>query len=379
MIADSASPPSLRQHLPEIDGLRGVAVALVFFNHSIQLFPGGPATGGTVWNPANGAWLGVDLFFLVSGYLITTILLASRSQERPFRVFWFRRALRIFPLAYFYLAVLVTLGLVRSSFHELAHSSLPLWIGAYVVNFHIAAHGWSLPEVSHLWSLAIEEQFYLLWPLLVLWLPVRRLPLVLISIIALSPLLRWYVSGASGSNAVYVLTYTRLDGLAMGALIATALQGPWRDKLFQTSRKLVVPSLLVIAVVLGIPLGVTAVHPLLFDIFGYSFVCMAFAVWTLRALDPTSRARRYLRVNPLRRIGTLCYGLYIWHPLVARFVRQGAVWSTVAVPRGVLGLLWLALTFLVANASYRWLEVPFLRLKSRFPIVQAAGAVTPVG
>jgi peptidoglycan/LPS O-acetylase OafA/YrhL len=371
---ESVPPPSLRHHVPEIDGLRGIAIGLVLFNHSTQIFHDSTVDAHPFWGLSHGAWLGVDLFFVVSGYLITTILLSSRHHTSPFRTFWFRRALRIFPLAYFYLVLLVALGLARPRFHDLAYSSLPVWIATYAVNFRIALEGWTFPEVSHLWSLAIEEQFYLVWPFLVLALSVRRLQSVLLALLAVTPFVRWLTSESYGSDAVYVLTFTRWDGLAAGALIATALQGPFRSTFFVWSRRLFFPSLLIVAATFAVPLGVTSHHPTWFDVIGYSLITLALAVWTVRALDPSARFRRYLRLRPLTYAGTLCYGLYIWHPLVGRVVRQTLAGLGLGSMRELLVLVWIALTFATAAASYRWLEAPFLRLKAHFPAV-ASGSL----
>jgi peptidoglycan/LPS O-acetylase OafA/YrhL len=360
--------PNALALVPGIDGLRGLAILFVLFNHATEVFASGDRLQTSwFWRCSPGAWLGVDLFFVVSGFLITNILLSARSRPRPFRTFLIRRALRIFPLAFLYLAVLIALGFFWERFAVMRHPSTIAWITTYLINYRIAFKGWHLAEVSILWSLAVEEQFYAGWPLLALKLPLRFLGRLLVVVVIVTPLIRWEIAPRLGSAAVYVLTITRWDALAAGALLALAWRSPARPAVLLWSRRLLVPSIVVIAVMLGVPFGPeNALHPRWFDAFGYSLVAGAFFVWTGVALDPRSRLQVVLSSRVLRYLGKRCYGLYIWHILTGMILRTGLerlglVWSF-----ELQVLVWVGFLVAVAAASFRFFEEPFLRLKDRF-------------
>ena len=170
------------RQIPALDGLRGIAIAAVMVFHftlygpySNALMRGLPAIGPAL-HLAMAGWGGVDLFFVLSGYLITAILLRTKAAPGYFRRFYARRVLRIFPLYYLFLAVGIALS-SRLPPAWSAEGSWQLWLWTYLTNFKIGSAGWSsVPRAyEHFWSLAVEEQFYLLWPLLVFKLDERRL------------------------------------------------------------------------------------------------------------------------------------------------------------------------------------------------------------
>lgn len=219
------------RHIPALDGLRGIAILLVVVLHATEAFgrvhPIAPTTTAIV----NVGFTGVDLFFVLSGFLISGILLASKESPSYFRVFYIRRTLRIFPLYYAYLGLIfVVLPLVseqiRSNYAELrAHQ---LWYWTYLGNVANAIHGgWRMDGAltGHFWSLAVEEQFYLIWPTVVLFLSARSLRNLCLAIIVATPFVRLGLRLADVNPiAVYVLTFCRADALAFGALIAVALR-----------------------------------------------------------------------------------------------------------------------------------------------------------
>lgn len=353
-------------YLPAIDGLRGIAILMVLFNHSTQLFDLPHYQERALWRMTPGAFMGVDLFFVVSGYLITSILL--RAQEKPgaFRVFWLRRALRIFPLAYLYLAALACLAYFTRFFPNLRHPEWFAWVGGYGVNFYVASHGWIAPAMSILWSLAVEEQFYTLWPAVALYASRKTLVRVLGAVILLTPVARALSSHYLGSSAAYVLTFCRWDSLAVGAALAMLWSSEWQAQTSLWCKRLLWPSLIPPLVVLLFPLGPEhAVHSELFDTIGYSFLGWAFFVWTANALEPSPRLARLLTLRPLTYMGKLCYGLYIWHVVSADATqliagKLHAHWSFY-----VQVAVWLCVLFAVATASFRLFESPLLRLKDR--------------
>ncbi len=212
--------------IPALDGLRGIAIILVLLHHFTYYRP----TAGVdalIGNVVFFGWTGVDLFFVLSGFLITGILLDTRDSERYFTTFYARRILRIFPLYY----LVLFLAFVVLPKFPAVHPVLvgqddlppqwPYWL--YLTNVLIADRGWVHGWVDVAWSLAIEEHFYLVWPL-VIWLCPPRLVAVLCAVIILAePAARVFARAAMvESLPIYVLTWFRLDGLAMGALLALA-------------------------------------------------------------------------------------------------------------------------------------------------------------
>jgi len=219
----ASRPTGAPQHVRAFDGLRGIAIILVLLRHVGEDSPA-RRVGGVVAAALNAGWLGVDVFFVLSGFLITGILLDARGDgaqpaDGYFRRFYARRALRIFPAYYLFLAVVVLIGRP-----PMPHGAW--WYWSYLPNVLIARHGWpdGTWDTGHLWSLAVEEQFYLVWPAIIAWTPRRRLPVLCLAVIVAAVALRVVLLPAL---AAYVLTPARADTLAVGAVLAIALRsGP---------------------------------------------------------------------------------------------------------------------------------------------------------
>jgi len=358
--------PSSPPHHATLDGLRAIAVLLVLYNHAPQLLGSGGGDDGAVWHGSPGAWLGVDLFFVLSGFLITSILRHGRQRPHALRRFWIRRALRIFPLAYAYLAVLALVGWCVPGYAHLRTDATYPWAASYLLNFHIAWHGWSTAALGILWSLAVEEHFYLLWPLGALRASRRTLVGLLVAMIAFTPLVRALTLPHLGAVGVYVTTFCRWDTLACGALLALAWDSPGRERIRRVASWLAWPSLAVIAAVVAIPVSpIAPTTPTWFHVVGYSAVAGAFTVWCACALDPSPSLRRMLGHPALAAIGRISYGLYVWHVLVAEAIVRALARLHLAPGLGVQVAIWLAALGVVAAASYRWFEAPLLRWKDR--------------
>jgi peptidoglycan/LPS O-acetylase OafA/YrhL len=218
-----------RGHIAELDGLRALAAILVLLYHFSPHAP----IGSPLWKIESIGWIGVDLFFVLSGFLITGILLDTREERLYYKNFYLRRALRVFPLYY----VVIFLGLAiqiawhdESIIHNLYETS---WFSVYLGNIRIAFknHAPLAGFLGPFWSLQIEEQFYLLFPFLVRKLSQKTLFWMLVCVVVLSGPLRWglYLLSPHRELLQYTALPCRLDGLALGALLALRVRmSPWR-------------------------------------------------------------------------------------------------------------------------------------------------------
>jgi len=397
-LAGRAAPPPLRPilttklpppvtdppgHLPALDGLRGLAILLVMGHHFVfGISPSGPVERSVV-SVLGAGWIGVDLFFVLSGFLITGILYDSREQGHYYRNFYWRRILRIFPLYY-----AVLLGATFLAPSVMQHFSaapdqsmsqeLP-WAWIYGANFRMAWTGrLSLGYLAHFWSLAVEEHFYLVWPLLVGTLSRRWLMRVCGFLILGAFLMRVGLAGTHGHwMAVMWLTPCRIDALALGGFIALAARGPG------TIAVLVEPATVAAAlggaILVGFFLGGGGFDPendRILQTLGLTALAVVFGALLIYAICRPARSifGKALRAPILRTLGKYSYGLYVLH-----FPVLVLVLFRLQLPRRLLPILHLplladlaqvatglAVSFALAFLSYQCLEAPFLRLKRRF-------------
>jgi peptidoglycan/LPS O-acetylase OafA/YrhL len=355
-------------HIPALDGLRGVAILLVLMFHV------GTELTDRFERVFGWGFMGVDLFFVLSGFLITRILLATKNAPRYFRNFYARRALRILPLYYGVLLGLTVLWpLVRGPSAGLGTDALWLWL--HLTNLRVAVLGHWLPvpwplNFNHFWSLAVEEQFYLIWPAAVLLLSPRRLLGACALVIASSFVFRWYTAESPPDYTfAYVHTLARIDVLCWGALLAIAadLRGgvrAWSG----VARWLGAVSGLVLLVLAGTR-GLTYRDPWVLRValavtgpFFASFVCLVIE----------GHAKRYAEWRPLRWLGRYSYGLYVFHALfmpgMSRLVTTLTHRSAMDGGVGSVAFVFLAVSIPLgcAVASYELYEKRFLRLKRLF-------------
>ncbi|WP_447601705.1 acyltransferase family protein [Nitrospira sp. Nam80] len=376
---DRLAAVALIEHIPAIDGLRGVAILLVAWYHAPFLFRDNNGFPQEIsqsivqkvfWGMSTAGWIGVDLFFVISGFLITSILIRGRATKGSLRVFWYRRALRILPLAVLYLSVLklnVTLGDPLGML-----SSFDAWPAYlfYMGNFHIAINGWQPVVVMILWSLAVEEQFYMVWPFLVHHVGSKKLILTCLIILALSPIARAIVYWTLDYPAVYVLTVCRLDGLAVGTVLALLVRAErWRIQTLASCRKFVPLALLSAFTVLLGPFSPSfpQTRPLLFTLFGYTWIAISFGLLVGASLQCTGWVQSLLGGRVLMFVGKRCYGFYLWHALVAAMVKK--VVDSLQLDVGLYGLLclWVIGLIVVTTASWCFFEKPILSLKRLVP------------
>lgn len=361
------------RHIPALDGLRGVAVLMVFVFHFCQAYPDGGWFAATVGRVAPLGQSGVDLFFVLSGFLITGILIDARGSDRPLVTFYARRAVRIFPLYYAALGlfcVVVPLIGLRSR----ADLGAVWWYLAYAQNVP-PTFGWNLPGPGHFWSLAVEEHFYLLWPFLVLRSSSRRVAVAAAGMIGLAVACR--VGFVALGLSTFYFTGCRLDGLAVGGLLAVAARAPGGLGRLRQWGPWVVGASVAIGGVLypafsGAGTGwVQVVKPLLYAaLYGgvlATLVGGSAGGWPTRvACWPAFRAT-----------GKYSYAMYVFHPPIL-FLAAGPVGHL--APTGAAATLafaaTLAASYGVAVLSWELFERRFLALKDRFPL--APGRTAPV-
>jgi len=320
-----------------------------------------------------GGFLGVDIFFVLSGYLITTLLVDERDLAGGVALgrFYARRALRLLPALVPLFAVVAVFWTIRPYPSALGPIGSGLAVLAYIGNWIVAASHDGLGYLSHAWSLAIEEQFYVLWPLAFLWLiarvPRARLGTLLIGLAALIGVIRaagWLILG---TTALLYVTPTRADGLLLGCGLALSLRALPALSVWRLAR---LPAVGWSAAVALIGLFVVTAEPEAFAYLGgvTAAVVAAAVLITHLELAPFGVLGRILAQQPLPAVGRISYGLYLFHYPVALFLYG-------PTDRRPLDLgLKLALSFALAIASYLLIERQALRLKRRF----RADAAPPV-
>lgn len=382
MVPDQSVSTSSESHpayLPEVDGLRGIAILLVLWYHAPFLFRQLPEFSaeqtpwsmlGLIGRMSLGGWMGVDLFFVISGFLITSILIRVREEAGSVFVFWGRRALRIFPVAALYLFVLLALVRFNDPLNLLPRFDAWPWYAFYLGNIHIALFGWQPLAVMILWSLALEEQFYLLWPLIVRVSNCHQVLRWSIGCMMMAPLVRALVLFVADYPATYVFTFCRLDALAAGAIVAVLYRsGNWQQHMMACKR-LAVPALAVIMLTLLVPFSpsIPQTRSWLFSVFGYSWLAVGFAILLMASLGAQGPAKVLLRSRVLTFLGRRCYGLYLWH------VVAGGL-TSVVLEQWQVGfyahiVLWSAILLSMACSCWFWFEAPILRLKRLLPYTE---------
>ncbi|MBX6333162.1 MAG: acyltransferase [Gemmatimonadaceae bacterium] len=380
-----APAPSARgqRHIPALDGVRGVAILLVFTYHALRGLPVVRWHEELINRAANAGWVGVDLFFVLSGFLITGILLEAKGGTRYFRSFYTRRVLRIFPL--YFACVALVIWLVPALHLATPADAATLrseqwWYWTYLVNVMVARHDWpsAVWNTGHLWSLSIEEQFYLLWPAVVLVLDDRALLRTAAALVLGATLLRGaLVIAHASATAIYVLLPTRMDSLAAGAGLAVLARAPgaWAALRRWAPAAGTVAALALAAIIYRE--GMLYSERRLTQLAGYPALVALAAVTIVSATSaPAGSVRAWFWSHPvLRFFGRYSYGLYVWHHLAIPLLRT-YVLPDAALPAfhgshlpgyALFYLLALAVSLGVALASWHLLEHPFLSLKRFVP------------
>ena len=331
----AATPDGRRARLsdvriPELDGLRGVAVLAVIVWHYLGVQH---IAGHAHRLAAMGASLtilrsGVDLFFVLSGFLITGILLDHRDSPGLFRVFYTRRFLRIFPVYYLLLLPFALAPLLGVHVPALMDGDAPLPFGAYATftqNYFMAARrGYGAPFGDVTWSLAIEEQFYLVLPAVLRFLPPRLVPRVFVAgaLAAIGLRVAAMLGLPNGYMVAYVATPCRLDALLVGGLIAWALRQPALAERLRRARARIAGALVaLVPLVLVLARAVARDMELPMGLWGHTLLTVFYGLTLLTAvLWSGERLVAPLRASVLARLGMISYAAYLLHSNVLRVV-----------------------------------------------------------
>lgn len=350
--------------MPELDTIRGIAVLGVFSLHAFYWQYAGLSFGpwaSRFMSATQPGWMGVNLFFVLSGFLITGILLDSRNKPHFYRRFYTRRALRILPAYY---ALLILLLLLRSS-------SAPFVGLSFVYLANMTSFFGVVCDYGPLWSLAVEEHFYILWPAVVHKVATRQLFAISAAIVVITPVLRGASFALGHRDGLDWYTWFVADGLAAGSLLAIVLRSSIKRQKVWTLCWVLFgsASLLMVA---GRPFGITTRSRLLGASLQYTTINMMCAsILLLFLLIGTGPAKRYVNLAPLRFLGYLSYGLYLDHLLAFRiYDRLCRQYLPVLLPKsGYFDLV--LVKFVIAGGcaiafaylSRKYFEERFLRLK----------------
>jgi len=341
----------MQKKIPQLDAVRGVAILVVILHNTSGRYPS--LHLGRLF--ADG-WMGVDLFFVLSGFLITGILVDTKHSEHYFKNFYVRRCLRIWPLYYsllFFMFVVIRF-LSPSQSHAVFEQSSPWWAYPFFLqNFLVPVSTNAAGPLGVTWSLAIEEQFYLVWPLVVRFCSYAQIRRIAVAEICISPFLRFYLLRQHVD--LYTNVFCRLDGLMAGALLALLV----RSDNFLPS-KLVKRAWVSLFIAMPLALIAAALNA---SWIVYSLTALASASFVFLSLFS---AQRWLQVIMTNRFmiytGTISYGLYLLHKIPSGVV------ETLHLDRRpflVLPVIF-AGSYAIASLSWNLLEKPFLKLKRFF-------------
>lgn len=380
------------KRLRVLDGLRAMAILIVLWHNCTAGLYHGNSLIKIINLVSNAGWIGVQLFFVLSGFLITGILLDSEKSPRQIRNFYARRVLRIFPPYYMLLIVMcfVVPMLRMQTFPLIDHFGQNIWYWLFLNN-------WSSPLVDdtpmlgHLWSLAVEEQFYLVWPACVLFLPRKTLFFLCVGAIVTAIITRLGLTLYDlkfAEAAAYKFTIARWDALATGAALAILIrQFQYQEMLHKWWRLVAYIAAAYIVLFMLIDRNFAPVGPglILLNQTISAFLFAALIFWAAEKQESTSRSRRFLLHPAMQSIGKYSYAMYLFHmPII---LLSGGFWTKHTVGLSthhpafsitLYALFVFAVSYLLAMVSWICIEQPCLKLKRFFNMSYLASGSTPL-
>jgi peptidoglycan/LPS O-acetylase OafA/YrhL len=374
--------------IASLDGLRGIAILLVLMSHLVlsRIVPRQPRIlmWGLGWVMRYG-WSGVDLFFVLSGFLITGILLHSKGSAHYFKSFYMRRVLRIFPIYYLTLLTLLALEPLVAAGQPWLRALYPTpagWLShfLYYQNWWMPAHEPGKRILSNFWSLGVEEQFYLLWPACVLLAAPRRLKWICLGGSAFALTLRFAMASRGySSDLILTSTATRADSLLIGAFLAIAVQDAvWLRRLKILCPYIFVSSFAFMAVIghFGHEAWKRGYYT---ETIGYTCVACAYACvvfWAFLQNGTRTALDRVLNSSLLRIFGKYSYGLYVYHfaifLVLTRMLSAYSWYGKRFFPSILTCAGFVGVTFAAAAFSFHFIETPFLSMKKNFKAEEPA-------
>jgi peptidoglycan/LPS O-acetylase OafA/YrhL len=357
-------------HVNSLDGIRGIAILLVLFFHCFENIPVFPVN-----YISELGWVGVDLFFVLSGFLITGILVDTKERENYLTSFFAKRALRIFPLYYltltlFFLALKIPgLASINPVF-DTRHYQSSIYYFTFTQNLFFAFNGWGVTDIlNHFWSLAVEEQFYLIWPFVIYYTSRPKVLVICMLLVVVSLVTR---NLNADSDFSYVFTLARVDALGIGAMIAIVIRDHGR-----LLNKLILPvffsSLICLAFMIFNSEHLSFRNQY-FVRAGYTIFALLFASIIAFVYDQTKIGqftRSVLSLKPLLFFGTYSYGIYIYHWLLYKGVyvhlQNKYHFSRIFI------LPFLGVVVVISVLSFHCYEKYFLSFKTKFDTKKKAG------
>ena len=372
--ADLPASHLAESRLPALDGIRGVAVLMILVFHYLQgMLP--CAWLSKLTRPLYFTQTGVDLFFVLSGFLITGILLNARGTPHFLKNFYFRRALRILPLYYLVVFSCLAAGWIGSN--PLYQFDKVWWYLLYLQNIGLTFWPSSTGCPGHFWSLGVEEHFYLLWPLLIVLCDERHLPRALLGLIAGSIACRLLL--LSFGYDVFTFSLCRLDALSAGALLAVVVRRP---ELAETAHQVCRWTLMILGPILLVLYLLTSGKALLaMQAVKYTFVAVAYTALLGATVGPGrwQWLERLFCLPSLRWCGKYSYAMYVFHPFLYGLIlglmrsRMGLAQTNPAAYMAIEFPVLVAAVCLVSWSSWHLFEKHFLKLKSRFGMPSSIG------
>ncbi|CAM3786573.1 acyltransferase [Mucilaginibacter galii] len=342
------------KYFKELDGVRGLAAIMVVLFHIKQSGISNDAVARILYKAGNFGQTGVILFFVLSGFLITRILLISKHKEAYFKKFYIRRSLRIFPLYYLALAIFVIVVPYFTTGKVVPFSqSWSFWVYLQNIGFTFK---WSLTGPNHFWSLAVEEHFYLVWPFVVYFLSEKWL-LRTIGLIVLGSIITRIIMLNMGYAGIFYFTLTTMDCLAIGGFVALNERNKWinvRQTLYIMAATLL---LLITNWALFKGEGNDFIQVLKLPFISVFYMCVISLL-----VSTVSYLNRFFQSSILTYTGKISYGLYVFHPLCILAVEKYFKGQPFIV---ILALIAIT-SYSVASISYYGYEYWFLKQKDRF-------------